>query len=107
MQAVYWQNLYGWSDSVDGMMSSQEQSTALLQGISCICWTHRRLQLAIDAHCAKRWVGGKTLVPLTGPRIRYWLHEAPLQLTDAGVVTHDLSLGLIQVLQREGTSQNW
>lgn len=65
------------------------------------CQTHRWLQLAVDARCAERRVGGKTLVPLTWPRLRYRLHETPLQLTDASVVTHDLSLGLIHVLQQK------
>lgn len=63
------------------------------------CWTHRWLQLAVYACCAERRVGGKTLVPLTGPRFWYRLHETPLQFTDASVVTHDLSLGLIHILQ--------
>lgn len=70
------------------------------------CWTHRWLELAIDARRAERWVGGKTFVPLTGPRLRYRLHETPFQLTDASVVTHNLSLGFIQVLQQECTSHN-
>lgn len=43
-------------------------------------------------------MGGQAFVPLALPRLRNRLHEASLQLTDTGVVTHDLCMGLIQVL---------
>lgn len=68
--------------------------------------THRWWQLAVDARRAERRVGGKTLVPLAGSRLRDGLHETPLQLTDARVVTHDLRLGLIHVLQGGRAIQN-
>lgn len=91
-------------------MSVKESSTKCTACLCCQdCCTHRWLQLAIDAGCAERRVGGQTLVPLTGPRIWYRLHETPLELTDARVVTHDLGLGLIQVLQedRRTEQEDW
>lgn len=60
--------------------------------------TDRRLQLLADADAAIGGVGLESLVPLAGLRIRQRLHEAPLQLPNAAVVTQDLRLGLITVL---------
>lgn len=60
--------------------------------------TDRGLQLLADADAAVGWVGLESLVPLAGPRLRQRLHEAPLQLPDAAVVTQDLRLGLVTVL---------
>lgn len=60
-----------------------------------------RLKLTVDVRRAERRVRGKTLVPLAGPRLRHGLHETPLQLADASVMTHYLGLRLIQVLERE------
>ena len=69
--------------------------------VALVCWAHRWLQLAVDGHGAQRRVGGEALVPLAGPRFWHRLHKTPLQLADTSVVTHDLGLGLIQVLQQD------
>lgn len=84
------------------MSKTKQTGAALHRAHQTYCW----LELTIDARCAERRVGGKTLIPLAGPRLRYRLHETPFQLADAGMVPHNFSLGLIQVLQQGGKSES-
>lgn len=61
--------------------------------------THVRLHLAVEAGGAEGRVGRQAFVPLAGPWNWSRLHEAALELTDASVMAHDLSLGLFHILR--------